>query len=811
MGLGKYFRKRNFRDTPEPRGRLKASHSKQLRFVIQKHHASRLHYDFRLELDGVLKSWAVPKGPSLDPHERRLAMMVEDHPFEYRNFEGTIPKGNYGAGEVIIWDEGTYEPRKPTSDSEKLLRKELKQGHITFILHGEKLHGEFALIRMHADEENAWLLVKKDDEFVTTEDILLKDVSVRTGKALDDHTAPDLQGYPAVKSPWQVQPMLCTLVDEPFDGDEWLFEIKWDGYRAIASKHKNQVQLYSRTGQNFLEKYSPVAEALQQLSDDVIFDGEIVVVDDKGQAHFEWLQSWHRDRIGDIHYYVFDILWYNGRDIRTMPLIERKNLLKRIISAHSVIHYSDHIIGKGIALFEQVKASSMEGVVAKKASSAYQEKTRGPQWLKIKTQLRQEVVIGGFTEPRGGRKYLGSLIVGVYKDGDFVYVGHSGGGIPDEQRRELQQRLLKLERKTSPFLHEPKPNAPVHWVKPEMVCEMAFTEWTEDGYMRHPRFVGLREDKKPQTIRRELVKEKQNAMKKTSSTKLNPELHITHPDKVFFPKTGYTKGDLIDYYSQIASFILPYIKDRPLSLLRQPDGIKGEAFFQKNIEHLPEWLPSVDIYSESNKKDLHWMVGTGLDALLYAVQLGSIEINPWNSRVGQLDNPDWAVIDLDPEGVTFQDVITVAQTVKQVCDEWKIPAYPKTSGKTGIHIFIPMGAKYTYEQVKNFAHLIALEVNKRQPKLTSVLRMPEKRPNKIYLDFLQNRQGQTLAAPYAVRPTDVASVSTPLHWDEVTAELTPELFTIRTILPRLEKIGDIWKPVIGKGINLEKILKNIES
>ncbi|HEX6257949.1 MAG TPA: DNA ligase D [Candidatus Saccharimonadales bacterium] len=806
MGLRKYLSKRNFRATPEPKGAPTKKSGKKLAFVVQKHHASQLHYDFRLELGGVLKSWAVPKGPSLDPQDHRLAMQVEDHPFEYRNFEGTIPDGNYGAGHVIIWDEGFYEPREETDDPEKALKKALKQGHLTFVMHGQKLKGEFALIKMHKQGDDAWLLIKKSDEYASQEDILQQANSVRSGKPVDEDASikDSLRNYPKQKQPWQVHPMLCTLVDEPFSKDDWLFEVKWDGYRAIGSRHGQAIELYSRTGQDFTQKYAPVHEALLGLKDDVIVDGEIVVVDGEGRPHFEWLQGWHQEQLGELHYYVFDILWYNGHDVRTMPLRERKALLRSVVPKNSLIRYSDHVEKAGIELFKEMRRQHLEGIVAKSATSIYQENNRGAAWLKIKTHLRQEVVIGGFTEPRGTRAHLGSLLVGVYRRGQFVYVGHSGGGIPDKQRQQLRERLEKLERSTSPFKTQPKPNAPVHWVEPKLVCEMYFSEWTKDGFMRHPKFVGLREDKKPAAVHEETPKTEVKPVKTAS------ELSLTHLDKVFFPKHSYTKGTLIDYYRAIAKYILPYLKDRPLSLLRQPDGIKGEAFFQKNMEHLPGWVPSVDIFSESNGKDLHWMMANTTDSLLYAVQLGSIEINPWNARRADLDKPDWIVIDLDPEGVGFEKVITVAQTVKEVCDEWQIPCYPKTSGKTGLHIFIPMQAKYSFEQAKNLAHLIALEVNKRQPKLTSVERMPEKRHRKIYLDFLQNRQGQTLAAPYSVRPTPDASVSTPLHWSEVKPGLRPQDFTIKNIFDRLQKEGDIWKPVMGKGIDLEKVLHKIE-
>lgn len=812
MGLGKYFKKRNFRRTPEPEGSVKQAKSHKLAFVVQEHHASRLHYDFRLELDGVLKSWAIPKGPSMNPHEHHLAVQTEDHPYEYRKFEGVIPEGNYGAGNVIIWDEGWYEARAETSNQETTLRSEYKKGHITFVVHGKKLKGEFALIKMHGADENAWLLIKKGDKFASTKDITKQDESVRSHQRVDDLGAhnklPDLSAYPRKSSPWPVKPMLCTLVDEPFSKEDWLFEIKWDGYRAIGSKKDDSIELYSRMGNDFAEKYPPVVEALRDFKYDVIVDGEIVVVDEEGSARFEWLQNWRRIPKGSLQYYIFDILWCDGRDIRSMPLRKRKELLKRVLPRSEVLHFSDDIEADGLGLFQEMQRRHMEGMVAKRGNSSYREDERGADWLKIKTHLRQEVVIGGYTEPRGGRKYLGSLLVGVYDKSELRYVGHSGGGIPDEQRHQLQERLVKLERKSSPFATEPKPNAPVHWVRPELVCEMSFSEWTSEGYMRQPQFEGLRPDKKPQDVHREKPKATAHIPKQAEKSS---ELELTHLDKVFFPKHHYTKGDLVKYYESVAQYILPYLKDRPCSMLRMPDGVTGEGFFQKNNEHLPAWVPGTDIFSESNNANLHWIVGGELKTLLYMVQLGCIEINPWNSRVGHLDNPDWIVIDLDPEGVGFKDVVEVARTVHVVCEEWDIPAYPKTSGKTGIHIYIPLSAKYSYEQGKNLAHLIALEVNKRQPKLTSVERMPEKRKHKIYLDFLQNREGQTLAAPYSVRPTPEATVSMPLHWEEVTSKLQPTDFTIKNALARLKRTGDIWQPVTDKGIDIAKVLKKIES
>lgn len=813
MGLREYIKKRRFKETPEPRNGKSFPH-KKLRFVVQEHDATRLHYDFRLELNGVLKSWAVPKGPSLDPHEHHLAVQTEDHPFDYRNFEGVIPKGNYGAGNVIIWDEGWYEARTDTNDSEKELQKELKKGHLTFVLHGKKLKGEFALIKMHSDKK-AWLLVKKDDKYATNRDITREDMSVKTHRKVtelnDTGSLELIKKAPKKARPWQVKPMLCTLTDEPFDRENWLFEVKWDGYRAIGSKHKDSVELYSRNHLDFTQKYPPVAEALRTLKHDVILDGEIVMTDSDGVPHFEWLQNYAKSQAsskGHLQYQVFDILWCDGHDLRDLPLHERKAILKAIIPTENLIRYSDHVENNGLALFKEMRHRGLEGMVAKHADSPYNEGLRGNNWLKVKTHLRQEVVIGGYTEPRGSRKYLGALIVGVYtNEGEFVYTGHSGGGIPDKARKQLHDMLMKLERKSSPFLIEPKPNAPVHWVTPKVVCEMSFSEWTSDGYMRHPQFEGLREDKASINVRREVPKHRTPA-KPPISTKV--PFDLTHPDKVFFPKYRYTKGDLFHYYESVADYILPYLKDRPLSLNRMPDGITGMSFFQKNNEHLPDWVPHADIFSDSNNDTLRWIVGGNLNTLLYVVQLGSIEINPWNSRVNHLEKPDWIVIDLDPHKVPFEKLIEIARTVKTVCDEWRIPTYPKTSGKSGLHIYIPLSAVYTFEQGKNLAHLIALEVHSRQPGITSVERNPEKRKSQLYLDFLQNREGQTLAAPYSVRPTQDATVSTPLHWDEVKPGLKPTDFTIQTIGKRLNRVGDLWKPVLGKGINLQKVLGAME-
>jgi bifunctional non-homologous end joining protein LigD len=804
MALAEYNQKRRFSDTPEPKGKLRKS-GKKLEFVIQKHHATRLHYDFRLELDGVLKSWAVPKGPSLNPGDKRLAMMVEDHPYEYRKFEGTIPEGNYGAGSVIIWDRGWYELDRQEDSWPATLRDGLDKGELKFILHGEKLNGSFALIKTPHMGAKAWLLIKHRDKYASEKDVTKLDKSVISGQPVDPEpdSAEDAAKAPKSKLPTKVKPMLATLTDEAFDDPDWIYEIKWDGYRAIGTWDGQTAELYSRNGLDFSQKYPPVFEALRQLKKPAVIDGEVVVLDKDGKSRFELLQNYGNDG-GQLVYYVFDLLWLDGHDVTDLPLAERKKLLKSIVPKSLQIRYSDHIEDHGTAFFKSAQKAKLEGIMAKDKHSLYRPGVRTDQWLKIKTHLRQEAIICGFTEPRGSRQHIGALILGVHKRGKLKYVGHASAGSNAAKLKELRQNLEKLEVANSPFSEKIRPNAPVHWVRPKLLAEVSFSEWTKDGLMRQPIFKGLRTDKDP----KEVIVEKSKSIKAGHSN--ISKLELSHLDKVFWPEKGYTKGDLVNYYRGISEVMLPYIKDRPHNLLRQPNGYKGKSFFRKDMGDLPpEWVKTVSIYSESNEKDINYMVCDSVDSLLYMVQLGSIEINPWNSRVKNLTKPDWVVIDLDPEDVPFNQVVEVANIVRLVTEELSIPTYPKTSGKTGIHIYMPLAAKYDYDQAKKFGEILAHLVHRRTDNITSLERSPAKRQKKIYLDFLQNREGQTLAAPYSVRPTKDATVSTPLKWEELNSRLKPTMFTIKNMQKRLDKVGDLWQPVIGKGIDIEKILKNL--
>ncbi|MCW3103770.1 MAG: dependent ligase [Bacteroidetes bacterium] len=851
MALNKYNTKRNFSKTPEPEGKVAAS-KKDLTFVIQQHDASHLHYDFRLEMEGVLKSWAVPKGPSMNPSDKRLAMMVEDHPYSYKDFEGTIPEGNYGAGNVIVWDNGTYR-EADTEDKaagEKKLLAGLRKGHIRFIMNGKKLKGEFSLIKIRGgNQENAWLLVKKEDKHSTTGDILKKDKSVISKKKLEmrerKNSRKPAAASPAKKAPVKKSaekkavtsagnftPMLATLTEGAFDGPEWIFEAKYDGYRALALIANGNASLVSRNNLSFDSLFAPLLPELQKIPHDVILDGEVVVEDEKGNSGFQLLQNYQNTGTGKLKFYVFDILILDGEDTRGLTLLKRKELLKLLLKKQKLknIHYSEHITEKGKAFYKDAMNKGIEGIMAKRADSIYASGKRSKDWLKIKITQEEEAVIAGFTEPKGSRKHFGSLLLGAYKGDELKYIGNCGTGFNDQMLKELYNKLVPLFRKTAVFREKTGVPGKIQWVEPELICQVKFSEWTNDRHMRHPVFLGLRIDKEADeiTVPGKAVKApakkkgaKKTAAKKEKATKKKPgdldlevgkvTLHLTNQSKIYFPKDKITKGDIVNYYREVAPLMLPYLKGRPQSMNRFPNGISGPSFYQKDVDtaKAPGWITTEKIFSESTNEYVDYLVCNDEATLLYMANLGCIEINPWNSRIGSIENPDWAVIDLDPEAIPFKEVVKTALEVKKLLDELGADCYCKTSGATGLHIFIPLGAKYDYDIVKTFAELIAQTVFSRIPSITSILRSPKKRQKKVYLDFLQNRRGQTLAAPYSVRPKPGATVATPLEWSEVNNKLDPTSFTIKTILKRLDKKGDLWKPVLGKGADLMKILKKM--
>ncbi len=791
MPLKQYQSKRRFSETPEPRGKSTPK-KKGKRFCVQKHAASHVHFDFRVEINGVLKSWAVPKGPSMNPSDKRMALLVEDHPLDYLSFEGYIPQGNYGAGKVIVWDIGTFQPLTGKSPA-----MQFKQGVMHFVLEGKKLRGEFTLIK--TGKEKQWLLIKKSDQYISKQNFRLNIDSALSHSTLLDKR----ESHPEHKKkmPAFFSPMLATLVDEAFDDKGWDFELKWDGYRALAFIDK-KTHLFSRRGILYDRKYPEILEAVSFISERAILDGEIIALDEKGKPSFQLLQNPEKPKA--LQYIVFDLLFLHGKDLRTYPYRERRNLLESILPKHDPRLVLSPVVERaGKKLLKESIKRGFEGVIGKKNDSIYVPGKRSAEWVKVKTTHRQEAVIGGFTRPKGSRKGFGSLLLGIYKKHRLIYAGNCGTGFDDRLIQDLHRHLEKVVISQSPFADYQHDKNAV-WVKPKLLCEVKFTEWTKEGKMRHPVFIGLRQDKPAKEVNRE--QPKQRNTKRTFN-------FLTHQDKVFWPEEGYTKGDLLAYYQAVHSFILPYLRDRPLSMLRHPNGIKGKSFFQKNVEYdVPDFMETRKIRSEHEGRAIRYLIANNLEALLYVVNLGCIELNPWNSRIESLDHPDYLIIDIDPSTNGFKDVVQVAKTARKVLDEACVESYCKTSGKRGLHVLVPMpmGAAYTYEQTRVFAELLANVIHAELPGLTSVERSPAKRKGKIYLDFLQNRKAQTLASPYCARPWPGATVSAPLEWKEVNSRLNPAKFTIKTMPDRLKRRGDLWEGMLEQKTDLDYAVSCLE-
>jgi bifunctional non-homologous end joining protein LigD len=852
-----------------------------------------LHYDFRLEMEGVLKSWAVPKGPSTDPAVKRLAMMVEDHPYDYRNFEGIIPSG-YGAGTVIVWDQGFYEPADAEGKDKKTMDRELRKGIHTgklhIVLYGNKLKGEYALVKTHGRGENAWLLFKVKDKHASKADITLKNKSVLSKKTLEQvektstnyynskkpgksasktkkekvsggepdskkihrrdkpkkEQGPDelVPGGRRAKFPSSLQPMLATLVDKPFDDEEWQFEVKWDGYRTLAFCRKDKVELKSRNNKSFNTKFYPIHKAVRDWNIHAVVDGEIVVLDESGKSNFGALQNWRSEADGEIYFYVFDVLWLNGKSLLDMPLSERRKLLEQLIPPDDLIRLSTAFEGNGTDLFEAAKKIGLEGIIAKKSGSAYIPGLRSKEWLKIKANKRQEMVIGGYTVNDASSKHFSSLLLGVYDKEKLIYTGKVGTGFGDSQQREMLKLFKSHKTKDCPFTESPdinkpsrfRPNPPhakAVWLKPVFVCEVRFAEMTMDGIMRHPSFEAMRTDKKAKDVTRETPVPVKAIASKASKTKiikptgessrktfLNPtdetqvrkvnghEIKFNNLKKVYWPKEKITKRDMLNYYYRVAPYILPYLKDRPQSMNRHPNGIDGKSFYFKDVTGTaPDWIEKFKYKSEADNRIRNYLVAKDEASLLYMATLGCIEMNPWHSKVQSEDYPDWCIIDLDPSENTFEQVIEAANVTNDILKSMGVTAYPKTSGSTGIHVYIPLGAKYTYEESKEFARVVATLVHEELPKYTSIERIVKARKGKMYIDFLQNRPQATVAAPYCLRPKPGATVSMPLYWEEIKKGLKMTDFTIFNALERIQSEGDIFKPVLGKGINMEAIVK----
>lgn len=815
MSLIDYIKKRNFSKTSEPKGTKPHRRHAQSIFVIQKHDASHLHFDFRLEVKGVLKSWAVPKGPSLNPKDKRLAMMVEDHPFSYRSFEGTIPKGSYGAGEVIVWDNGTYTVDGTDSKNERdaAMLAGIKKGSLKIVLHGQKLNGKFALVKMHGTDDKAWLLIKEHDEFENA-NADLSDASVLSDQQLsvdlqEEKASSQTKLKPTKKAlPQPFSPMLATLVDKPFSEEGWIFEPKLDGYRTLAFVNKHQVELYSRNQKLLNKKFPRIVEALEKLPIQAVIDGEVVGLNADGDVDFQLLQnaSEHQEKL---RYCTFDLLFLEGHDLTQLPLTDRKKLLQKAVDGLNYTRFVESV-SDGKKLFQQAASKGYEGIIAKKSDSIYRPNTRSDEWLKIKVTHTQDAIICGYTQPQGQRGHFGSLLLGIYQDNILHYVGHTGTGFNTRDLTDLKKLLDKNISDHSPFdsLPDTVSDAHVTWLKPQVVCEVKYAQWTHDNILRHAVYQRLRDDKDPKSVQLEHPEETKNELK--HAHKNSQKIYLTHPDKIYWPKLGLTKADLLAYYGTVSPTILPYLKQRPESLNRQPNGISDDGFFQKDITFdTPDFVDLATIDSDDAGK-IRYLVCNNQQTLLYMANLGCIEINPWNSRVGSLDCPDYFVIDLDPLDVPFAKVVQVAKTVKKILDRAKMTAYCKTSGKRGIHIFIPLNGKYETELSANFAKLIATLTFQELPEITSLERSPNHRQGKVYVDFLQNRKGQTLAAPYSLRPTAEATASTPLQWDELNSSLDPKKFTIHSLPKRIKKLGDVWDGILDEKNNLQKALENLQ-
>ncbi|CAL65286.1 DNA ligase D [Christiangramia forsetii] len=799
MSLGDYIRKRDFRNTPEPEAKI--SKANKQRFVVQRHQASRLHYDLRLEIDGVLKSWAVPKGPSMNPRDKRLAIHTEDHPIKYLEFHGTIPKGNYGAGEMKIWDSGIFE-----SASSMDLLEQLSSGNLKIRFSGKKLKGEFALVRTNRGEErNQWLLIKKSDNYSTDLNYDAEDLIERSdpkpGKLIELN----------FKDP--VKPMLATSTKEIFNDPDWIYELKWDGYRLIAHVNDGKVNLHSRNGISYNSKFPELVKDLKTISHEAILDGEVVVVDEDGLPSFEKLQNYDTKTEGALKFYVFDMLYLNGHSTLNLKLLERKSFIPEILEETQLAIFCDHIEGMGTAFYQKAISTGMEGVIAKKADSTYSPGYRTEQWLKVKAEESLETLICGYTDSEGA--LFGSLILGIIKDGTLSYIGNCGTGFSNKTQAELLRKMEEREIDTNPF--EKKPNLKgrkANWVRPELVCEVTFSEWTKAGRMRHPVFKGLREDKSSGDLNNKSLPKEPKQERKSSSNSLEidgKEVKFTNLDKIYWPESGLRKYDLIDYYLQVSEYILPYLRDRPQNLHRHPNGIHKKGFYQKDNEGLIEdWVETTRIYSKSTNRDIEYLLCQDEATLLYMANLGCIEINPWNSRIDHLDRPDYTVIDLDPSDKnSFDEVIEVALIAREILASAKINAYLKTSGSSGLHIYLPINAEYSYDEARDFTKLLCYFIQEKTSGLTSMDRAVKNRKDKIYLDYLQNRRGQTLASAYCVRPKEGAPVSAPLEWEELKKGLKITDFNIKNMLARLKEKGDLFQAVLHDKVDMEKALERL--
>jgi len=775
VSLDQYRRKRDPKQTPEPFAGGRSRGKREPIFVVQRHDARRLHYDFRLERDGALASWAVPKGVPLEPGEQHLAVHVEDHPLEYARFEGEIPKGQYGAGTVEIWDSGTYE-----------LVEEKPNGGLTVRLHGKRLDGVWALVPAHLDgKEQNWLILRKREDAAPTADA--------SGR--------------------RYRGMLATLEKTVPSGQGWVFEVKWDGYRALAYIRGGDVKLVSRNENDLTPRFPSVAREIAKAikSPNAVLDGEVCALDEHGRASFSAMQQGGAPLV----YYVFDLLELEGEPLVDLPLVERRRRLEKLLDRRNKTVRLSETFDDGEALLEAVKAQELEGIMAKRADSRYSEGKRTRDWLKIKTHGRQEFLIAGYTHGGGRRaSTFGSLILAVNEGGTLKYVGNVGTGFTDAEIRKLLEKLKPLRRDAPPF--ETVPKMPrvrkneVVWVEPKLVAEVEFAEFTHDGRLRAPSFQGLRDDKAPEEVHREEPEPVEDSVRKGKR-----ELKLSNLDKVFWPDEGITKGDLLRYYREIAPVLVPHLKDRPFTMKRYPNGWTGEFFFQKDAPtHMPEWIPTYRalVSTRAKPREKKWvrfpLVNDEL-ALLWMVNMGCIDMNTWYSRIDKPDRPDFVLFDLDPAAdAGFAETVQVALLVKEALEALGLASFPKTSGADGMHVLVPIERRHTYEDTRRFAEIIAGALARTHRGLVTTEWTKSKRRG-VLIDANQNGEGKTIASVYSVRPKAGAPVSTPLRWDEVNDKLNPSIYSMEVVLERVRRNGDLYEDVLKTRQSLTKALKAI--
>jgi bifunctional non-homologous end joining protein LigD len=828
MSLEEYRRKRVFSKTPEPPD--KPSREAGNRFFIQRHSARRLHYDLRLEMDGVLKSWALPHGPTLDPAIKRLAVHVEDHPFDYGSFEGTIPSGNYGAGSVTLWDRGTYEWLGPKTPAQMW-----ESGDLKLRFHGHKIVGEFALVRTNRAKGKDWLLIKK------------KDFAVREGWDPEADTRSVLQGPGEISStegavkaemPTSLEPMLATLGNAVPSGSDWLYEVKWDGYRALCFIEGGKVRMVSRRGTKLDKQFAPVAQALAQSvkADNTIIDGEVVALDESGNPSFQHLQNLtgfgtkpalKGMALPNLNFFAFDLLYLNGYDLRKAALIDRRQLLMSILLPSEIVRYSEHFNGKGDELLQAVRAKGLEGIIAKQAQSRYESKRSG-SWIKIKVTTQQDFIVCGYI--LGEREPFGSLVLGYNKNKKLAYAGNVGSGFTQQSLKGVFEKVKPLITKKPVLSDVPKEIGEVTWVKPELICAVKFTSWTKDDRLRAPVFLGMRTEVEPEEVVREtgLIGESLLAEETADESKqevLLPadkaeialdidghRLKFSNLNKVFYPADGYTKRDVINFYAAIADLLVPHLQGRPLSLKRYPNGIDQDYFFQKDASGFPDWLHREELADEEDAESKTRVICDDKASLLYLANLGCIDQNPYMSRLGTLEHPDFILIDLDPYHCGYDRIVEAAQLVREKLRLIGLTGYPKTTGGNGMHVYVPVEPIYSSAQTRQFAEILARWVAAERSDLFTTPRMVSAREKgKVYFDYLQNASGKTISAPYVLRAYPGAPVATPLKWDEVVHGLKPAQFHIANVLRRFERVGDLFAGVLNKPQELGPAIEKLSA